>query len=462
MGPIDRRLECGTCKNTVVKCSGHCGHIDLAYPVYHIGYMQSILKILRMTCFWCCRILVPPDDPKIQSVVQNRKSKDRFSDLVNLIKNKKVCAHCEGKQPKYKIGEKAPFLIKIKWDDVKLDRPEDIEFASLPFTSREALNILEHVPDEDYQLMGFDPKKSHPSWMIITALVVPPPLIRPSITEAEGLCTKGHDDLSHKLKNIVTENKKIHKFYYDYAEKHGINVNDIDFQTIQVDQDKILSLQSEVATYINNEIKGHKQSIQRSGAPTKSITSRFRGKEGRFRGNLMGKRVNFSGRTVISPDSQMSLEGVGVPEYIALQLTYPETVTDYNIQTLSERVRVGYGKLDGAFSVIDSDGKIIELEGSDINKQIQLQPGWKVERYLQNGDIVIFNRQPSLHKGSMMAHIVQIRKTKTFSLNLGCTIPYNADFDGDEVSCFAKKLFRFFFFRSIDSLFFFSSFLLDY
>ncbi|GMG56485.1 unnamed protein product [Ambrosiozyma monospora] len=193
-------------------------------------------------------------------------------------------------------------------------------------------------------------------------------------------------------------------------------------------------LQYHVATYMDNDIAGQPQALQKSGRPIKSIRARLKGKEGRLRGNLMGKRVDFSARTVISGDPNLDLDQVGVPKSIAKTLSYPEIVTPYNIQKLTELVRNGPNEHPGAKYVIRDSGDRIDLRFNKRAGDIQLQYGWKVERHLMDNDPVLFNRQPSLHKMSMMCHRVKVMPYSTFRMNLSVTSPYNADFDGDEMN----------------------------
>ena len=186
---------------------------------------------------------------------------------------------------------------------------------------------------------------------------------------------------------------------------------------------------------MNNDISGQPQALQKkTGRPVKSIRARLKGKEGRLRGNLMGKRVDFSARTVITGDPNLSLDEVGVPRSIARTLTYPETVTPYNIHKLQQLVRNGPNEHPGAKYVIRDTGERIDLRYHKRGGDINLQYGWTVERHIVSGDVIIFNRQPSLHKMSMMGHRVKIMPYSTFRLNLSVTSPYNADFDGDEMN----------------------------
>ena len=262
--------------------------------------------------------------------------------------------------------------------------------------------------------------------MKLQNVLVPPPVARPAIMASEGSRSRGQDDLTHKLQDINKRSLELLAFMEDkhWSQSHV---------TVEM-VEKINKVQFEVFTYMNNNIRGQKQSTQRSGAPTKSITDRLRGKDGRIRGNLMGKRVDFSARSVITPDAVMDIDQVGIPHKIAMSLTIPERVTANNIKILTERVVNGTSHLFGADSVITSNGVMINLAHCENRGNIRLQYGWIVERYLQDDDIVIFNRQPSLHKMGMMGHRVKLMEGSTFRLNLCCANPYNADFDGDEMN----------------------------
>ena len=165
-------------------------------------------------------------------------------------------------------------------------------------------------------------------------------------------------------------------------------------------------MQYHVATLVNNQLPGIPPAQQRSGRPLKSINDRLKSKEGRVRGNLMGKRVDFSARSVITPDPRLSIDQLGVPVKICKNLTFPEKVNKFNIDRLTRAVRNGYHTYPGAKSIKrKSDGKIISLSVVD-KTQISLQYGDIVNRHLIKDDVVLFNRQPSLHKMSMMQHRV--------------------------------------------------------
>jgi len=235
----------------------------------------------------------------------------------------------------------------------------------------------------------------------------------------EGAGGRGEDDLTVKLMDIVRTNRSLKE-----QERNGAP-NHIVLQHVSL-------LQYHLATLVTNTLPGVQPATTRSGRPLKSISQRLKGKEGRVRGNLMGKRVDFSARTVITGDPNLAIDEVGVPRTIARNLTYPEVVTPFNIDRLQELVDNGPLELPGARYIIRSDGMRLDLRMPSVQKHLQY--GYKVERMVEDGDIVMFNRQPSLHKMSIMSHRVKIMPYSTFRLNLSVTTPYNADFDGDEMN----------------------------
>ena len=290
-----------------------------------------------------------------------------------------------------------------------------------PITPQMAHNIFRHISTDDIKRMGLSTDYARPEWMIITCLPVPPPPVRPSVAVDGANGLRGEDDLTYKLGDIIRANQNVERCALEGSPAHVVN----EFEQL---------LQFHVATYMDNDIAGQPQALQKSGRPVKSIRARLKGKEGRLRGNLMGKRVDFSARTVITGDPNLSLDEVGVPRSIARTLTYPETVTPYNIQKLHQLVKNGPNDHPGAKYVIRDSGERIDLRHHKRAGEISLQYGWKVERHIVDGDFIIFNRQPSLHKESMMGHRVRVMPYSTFRLNLSVTSPYNADFDGDEMN----------------------------
>ena len=287
-------------------------------------------------------------------------------------------------------------------------------------TPQMALNVFRNIPNDDLARLGLNADYARPEWMVLTVLPVPPPAVRPSISvdgTSQGM--RSEDDLTYKLSDIIRANSNVRRCEQEGSPQHVVD------EFIQL-------LQFHVATYMDNDIAGVPRALQKSGRPVKSIRARLKSKEGRLRGNLMGKRVDFSARTVITGDPNLDLDQVGVPRTIARTLTFPETVNAYNIQKLQQLVRNGPNEHPGAKFVIRDNGDRIDLRRAKVDTMLQY--GWKVERHIVDGDYIIFNRQPSLHKESMMGHKVKVMPYSTFRLNLSVTSPYNADFDGDEMN----------------------------
>jgi DNA-directed RNA polymerase II subunit RPB1 len=320
---------------------------------------------------------------------------------------------CGAVQPKYK--RKGLELFKV---EERRDHNDVAAKVEVPVTAEEVLAIFKLITDEDIRLLGFHPVQARPAWMVSTHLPVPPPVVRPSVMLGDS--AGGQDDLTFQLANVIKVNRRLRQLLDSGAPQMEVT-------------DTAKLLQYHAATYVNNDVPGLPRSKHKTGRPFKSIRARLKGKEGRIRGNLMGKRVDFSARTVIGPDPNLRLDQVGVPRSIALNLTTPEMVTPFNLERLSTLVRNGPEQHPGARYVIRDDGTRIDLRFGN-RDELVLLPGFTVERHLADDDVVLFNRQPSLHKMSMMGHRVKVMPFSTFRLNLSVTTPYNADFDGDEMN----------------------------
>lgn len=401
MGVVDPGLKCKTCGGNHKTCPGHFGYIKLNAPVIHPLFVKHLEYILNNTCEHCHRSLNNPELMK-----GNYK-----------IREKVTCPHCGAKQSLIKLERPYNFVIKFNKSDEKEDE----------LLIRKIEKWLERIPEEDVKQLSqaFSPYSVvakdyifRPKDFLLRYLLVPPPRIRPSITLESG--EKSEDDLTHALAEIIRVNEKL-----EMNKRAGAPT------LIQEDHWRLL--QYHVATYFDNELPGIPQVRHRSGRPLKTLAQRLKGKEGRFRYNLNGKRVDYSARTVISPDVKIDFNQVGVPQRIAESQTVPIAVTLYNLDYCKELVaRDTYPR---ALYVVKPNGerqKVLPTNRQQILES--LGPGWVVERQLVDGDVVLFNRQPSLHRVSMMAHYVKVLPGRTFRINPLITPPYNADFDGDEMN----------------------------
>jgi DNA-directed RNA polymerase II subunit RPB1 len=409
MGVIDNNKVCGTCEQKNAFCPGHFGHIMLAKPVFYIQFFEYVRKILKCVCFRCSKLIIDVDSPEVKAILSKRMSRiKRFDAIYKLCKPKiKRCGQeckdgCGARRPD-RITKDGIMKLVMEWKAV----PGTSEEAKKQvFTAEDILRILKRMSDAEIEVLGFHRKLNRPEWMICTVLPVPPPAVRPSVRNDTG--QRMEDDLTHKLCDIVKANNML---------KQRI---DKGYSKEQVDLSTSL-LQYHVATMIDNAIPGIGPCCQRTGRPLRSMYERLKSKEGRIRGNLMGKRVDFSARTVITPDPNISIDEIGVPIKIAMNLTFPEIVNRYNKEELTKYVHNGPDVYPGAKYIRKSNPqRTIRLKNVDTSS-IVLDDGDIVDRHLKNGDYVLFNRQPSLHKMSMQGHRVRVMPFDTFRLNASVT-----------------------------------------
>jgi len=394
LGVIDPGLRCKTCGQKLKECIGHFGYIDLARPIVHVKYVKPIYDILRSICRECSKVLMPEEEIKRNFAILENLEKSRgmearrkkTSEIIRNLRNTKKCPHCNAKQFKISIEKPTTFT------------ENDKKISPIEVRAR-----FEKISDEEVTLLGFNPKYARPEWLILTVLSIPPVTIRPSITLESG--ERSEDDLTHKLGDIVRINQRLFE-----------NINAGAPEVIIEDLWDLL--QYHVTTYFDNTLTQIPPARHRSGQPLKTLTERIKSKEGRFRYNLAGKRVNFSARTVISPDSKLDFNEVGVPKVIAMDLTIPERVTEWNADRLKEFVKKGPNAYPGSNYVIRPDGRKKKITDETREQLLEeLQPGYVVERHLMDGDIAMFNRQPSLHRMSIMCHKIKVISGRSFKLN---------------------------------------------
>jgi len=483
LGVIDPGLECKTCGKHSGSCNGHFGHIELAAPVIHVGFAKLIRRLLRGTCRECSRLCL---DENERDEFRDRltRTRDLGRDLNDVTKaairqarKKDNCPFCGETQYDIKhekpttyyevqqvLSAEYPGLIAEAMEEAderiaptdlaeetgidggrvqeiisgdfrpRQDDRRAIEKALSVDLTEEDMNKLmpsdirdwfEDIPDEDIEVLGMNPERSRPEWMILTVLPVPPVTARPSITLDNG--QRSEDDLTHKLVDIIRINQR-------FMENREAGAPQL------IIEDLWELLQYHVTTFMDNEISGTPPARHRSGRPLKTLSQRLKGKEGRFRGSLSGKRVNFSARTVISPDPTLSLNEVGVPERVAREMTQTMNANERNLEKARRYVANGPMGHPGANYVRRPDGRRLKVTEKNCEELAEkVEPGWEVSRHLVDGDIIIFNRQPSLHRMSIMAHEVVVMPYKTFRLNTVVCPPYNADFDGDEMNMHALQ-----------------------
>jgi DNA-directed RNA polymerase beta' subunit len=431
LGVLEPGLKCPTDGLDYIKTPGYFGHIELAKPVFYYQYLPTIIKLLKCVCIKCSKLLISKEANK---ECMDMKPDDRWSYVHQLATKVKRCGDdtqdgCGCLVPK-KIKKENLATLYAEWDGDATDEGPSSESGggggggkeklNMKMTPEVVLKIFKRISDQDVAFMGFSPKFSRPDWFICQVLAIPPPAVRPSI-KMDGN-QRSEDDISHTIVNIIKANKTL-------LEK----MNEPSVNSAIIDDWQSL-LQYFIATQVDNNIPSCAPVAQRSGRPLKSIKERLNGKQGRVRGNLMGKRVDFSARSVITPDPNLSIRELGVPKKIAMNITKPVVVNNRNRDFLQQLVRNGPDIYPGANILEKKTGGDISLRYMD-RSTIVLENGDVVHRHMMDGDGILFNRQPTLHRMSMMCHIVRVmQQGDTFRMNIGDTKPYNADFDGDEMN----------------------------
>lgn len=446
MGVLEPGLICPTDGMDYMTTPGYFGHIRLARPVFYIQYLSTVLKLLRCVCMKCSKLLI---DKNLHRELMSLRPDERWTRVYQLASKVKG-TRC-GKETEDGCGCLQPDKIKkdglanifAEWSKISNNggggadsgsgtTPNGNGRLNLNVTPEMVIKIFKRISNEDIEFMGFSAQFSRPEWMVCQVLAIPPPAVRPSI-KMDGQ-QRSEDDITHILVDIIKTNDSLAEQL-----RRSAAVSVAAGETGGSSDPKVVEgwhtlLQYYVATQVNNNIPGVGPVAQRSGRPLKSIQERLNGKAGRVRGNLMGKRVDFSARSVITPDPNISIRELGIPVRIAKNITKPVVVNDMNRDFLMALVKNRSETYPGAKILEKVNGQSISLRYADVSN-ITLETGDIVHRHMMDGDAILFNRQPSLHRMSMMCHIVRVMHTgDTFRMNVGDTKPYNADFDGDEMN----------------------------
>ena len=637
-GPNDPRLGashssalCATCGQGIVTCENHWGYVTLRAPCYQQTLLKDMVKLARVFCLHCSRLLPARGSAKFRKVAALRNASERLSKLAEMGVKTRVCGGarrpeaasteelvraleqqqqqpqqenqdgaeaaeeacgCGGEQYDYWedgiriwYGPKAaPARAKNRasvlaaaavtaertaqlhaatgrahaappQEESKEEAPEPVAAAAdsagatgatgddawQPLSAKRLRQMFCHISDEDVRLVGLDPQRSRPEWMIWTLFPVLPPKCRPQLTAPQGGKAQSEDDLTKKIRDVVRANNTLDKLIQTHLEqlvaraathasarqqapkrakkeKHGdadaedshalsqtvyrfalqglehgrtrivvqsadteqkgqeaqeegeeeddeeeeeeqkrkqggedegaalrrhvsAQVRDlVDWSAHEATREAARHLQEYVALWFRSDLPV-KLPGQRSYVNSKTIEDRYKGKYGRVRLTMIGKRVDFSGRGVITPAPELGVDELGVPRCVAVHLTTPETVNAFNLMHLTKAVRNGPHVWPGARSVIKPGGEVLDLRYCN-RYELVLELGWVVERHLKDGDTAVFNRQPSLHRPSIMCHRLRVVDGYTFRLNLSVCKPYNADYDGDQMTLHVLQWLR--------------------
>ncbi|KAG8374810.1 hypothetical protein BUALT_Bualt10G0034300 [Buddleja alternifolia] len=439
MGPPNKNGFCKTCYGNFRECPGHSGYLALNLPVYNIGYLSTIVDILKCICKKCSRVLLEDKErqeflkkmrnPKIEHLRKNEVLKKVVKKCNAMAASKKAvkCSRCG-----YINGMVKRAPLRIQHDRAKVvdsyldecqsalshtkDSKGNVNFSPI-LDPKLVHHLLRNMVDEDCELLYLNDR---PEKLIVTNILVPPIAIRPSVF-VDGGMQSNENDTTERLKRIIQANASLRQ---EITETNLYNKSLTSWEDLQM----------EVAQYINSEVRGLPFHMT-TAKPLSGFVQRLKGKQGRFRGNLSGKRVEYTGRTVISPDPNLKITEVAIPILMARILTYPERVSHHNIEKLRQCIRNGPNKYPGAKFIRHPDGTEISLMFSSRKRHAdELKYGYIVDRHLEDGDVVLFNRQPSLHRMSIMSHRARIMPWRTLRFNESVCNPYNADFDGDEMN----------------------------
>lgn len=455
MGPsLDVSKQCVTCGGGTDVCPGHFGHIVLNQPIIHPLFYKYVVGFLRCFCDECYKLILPYDYMSMYKL--DRLGVEARFDAVQKASEKiDACCNCGKIQPKVALIPTDNTIVRMH--KIQQDENSTAKVATVQMTVDEILRIFDGISDDDVRMLGFNPAHTHPRNLVMSVFPVIPSCSRPFIVADGNICD---DDLTNQLCEIVKANKQL------LNEPSDIKM-----------QKALQSLKFRIQTFYDNS-KGRSKHTT-SGRAIKGLKERLTSKDGLLRNNLMGKRVNQSARTVIGPDPSLKMDEVGIPNEICDVLTIPEIVNATNFEKLTKIVNSGganivvnnagkninlayatfkrgtdllYGDIvirpNGNRVKIGDDSKFILNQGDKVirngvllegikyaeKRKYNLEIGNVVHRKLMNGDWVLLNRQPTLHKGSMMAVKVVRLPGKSIRFNLEKCKSYNADFDGDEMN----------------------------
>jgi DNA-directed RNA polymerase II subunit RPB1 len=425
LGTTDNNYLCATCGFNSTYCIGHFGHMDLAEPVFHLGFINIVKKVLDCICLNCSKLLLSKNEHDIDEILKIKSGKSRLNEVRALLKNVKYC-----KKTNYGCGtpvSKIRVEIKKKTNSINIiaeridnSKEGDNKKLKIILTPDVIYDHLKSISFDDCKILGFKPERTRPENMIHKIFPVPPISMRPSVKADFMGGGSRDDDLTRKLGDIIKSNL------------HILKQKELDPDRIaKYNKENIKLLQFHIAAYYDRDAISSQKDTKDTFKP---LAARLKTKEGRVRNNLMGKRVNFTARTVITSDPAISVNELGVPIKIAMNITFPEVVTENNISYLTTLVKRGSDVYPGANFVFqtgtETGKRSMPVYLRYRKAEVELKYGDIVERHLVDGDIVLLNRQPTLHKQSMMGHRIKVfndPELLTYRLSVAATTPYNAD-----------------------------------
>ena len=411
MGTTEFSWNCHTCGNKKLVCSGHLGSIDLKYPVKSPMFRDEMLKWLKVTCYHCGEPIV-----ELKKTYAPNK---RLGELSKLAKVVKECPYCKKAHMHVVKDKKQPFIFMRQTEDKKKI------VAQEEFYNHDIKRVLDMIRPDTVIKLG-KPLRSHPSNFILTTILAPPNTMRPDIKKIGGTRSSNSDTTS-LLKTIVEINENL----------PGVIPHTS--QITPILKDAYANLDLAYFSLVKGGGGGDIKMLTNTNKPPVSISDRLPKKKGRFRENLMGKRVEYMIRSVITGDSRIKINHIGIPMMHARDLEVPETLTEANRARLTQYFINGTDKYPGCKHIIKAaDGGTYRID--IVGKDYHLQVGDIIMRDMITGDYLCFNRQPSLLFSNIAGMCVAVMETgDTLRINPAICKYFNADFDGDQMNCIVPQ-----------------------
>ena len=401
-GTIENFKPCGTCDKSTEDCTGHFSRINVGFNFIHPLYRSIVVMVLQSICHCCNKLLLK----KPAILEKDLLSKKGFNRL------KEFAKESDGKEC---MNPKCGVVMKFKPAEANDNAKRFISYYTKKgneLSEKKQMNVdrvlsrLKAISDEDLKTLGF--KYVHPKNFIMDYIPVIPITDRPpGITESE----KKDHSLTYAYNDILSK----------YLEsKHHISLDDQEEcyeKIINIYHALIVNKKNEPTTYTRNQ----QEAIE-------AIKDMINCKEGMIRNNLLAKRCDFTGRSVLGPNESLNFGYLALPIDMET-ITIPEVITHYNYKRIIELAREGRIEF-----ICPKKGKLAgrRIKFDYIKHKDKLSIGDRVERMTENEDVLTFNRAPTLQPQSMLGFKVKIQDKKTVGVHLSSTKGLNADFDGDE------------------------------
>lgn len=442
LGVNDFDKICPTCNHNCNDCPGHYATIDLPFYIINPIFYNDVICILNSICLSCSRLLIGCKE--ILSIIMKLPKNQRLKEIA--LRSKGL--HCTRKFLEIKDNENIKECPKIFSEfSYRKNEMGNIKTIKIKFLPNSKIfsdvncdvlyKILEAIPQEDVKIMGLG--SNHPRNLLMNKILVIPPKTRPTIADgskvyADGL-TKAYKEIINTISTyLISDSKKI-----DNKESKDLDKLDIDeFQILKdiYQSSHNFSLKIPILNAICNLMNSSVNLGRTAGKTTtsSSFAKKLNGKFGLLRRYMMGKRVNHTARTVVGPSPDFAVNEIGVPKFIAQNSSVRVHVNDINYSEIMK-----FYKDKKIKSVIKTKGKQKDMRFLIDNKNQNFEKGDIIERELIDGDYVLANRNPTIHKQGMMGLKTRIVNENIFRLNLALTTPLNADFDGDDLNIFIPQ-----------------------